>query len=141
MYVEPREPDQEEDVQEFWSARRIEIERIVLFDHLSNNADRKLAHCLRGTDDRIWGIDHGLTFNVVPKLRTVLWQYVGDPISPELVADLETLLSMESELREDLASELRIEEIDALLRRIDGLQRSRCYPVLDPGSNVPYGWW
>jgi uncharacterized repeat protein (TIGR03843 family) len=141
MYVEPREPDEEDDVHEFWSARRIEIERMVLFDHLSNNADRKLSHCLRGTDDRIWGIDHGLTFNVAPKLRTVLWQYVGEPISPELVADLETLLTMESELRAELGSQLRIEEIDALLRRVETLRRSGCYPMLDPGSNVPYGWW
>ena len=145
LYVEPKEPEEEKEgedaVHAFWSSRRIEIERMVLFDHITNNADRKLSHCLRGVDDRIWGIDHGLTFNVDPKLRTVLWQFVGQQISTELVADLGNLLDAESEMREALCNQLRVEEIDETIRRIRYLHSSGRYPRLDPGSNVPYGWW
>jgi uncharacterized repeat protein (TIGR03843 family) len=114
---------------------------MVLFDHITNNADRKLSHCLRGVDDRIWGIDHGLTFNIEPKLRTVLWQFVGEPIGSELMANLEAFLSAESEIRPALAGELRSEEIDATFRRARRLHQSGQYPRLDPRSNVPHGWW
>jgi uncharacterized repeat protein (TIGR03843 family) len=145
LYVEPKAPEDEIDgedaVHSFWSSRRIEIERMVLFDHITNNADRKLSHCLRGVDDRIWGIDHGLTFNIEPKLRTVLWQFVGEPIAPELMGNLEALLAVESEMRTLLGSELRSEEIDATFHRVRHLWKAARYPRLDPGSNVPYGWW
>lgn len=141
LYVEPKEPDEEEDVQAFWGARRIEIERLVLFDHITNNADRKLAHCLRGVDDRIWGIDHGLTFNVDHKLRTVLWQYVGDPVSPELLADLRRLLAEKDVVRQELARDLRPEEIEVFLQRVTRMVERGHYPPLDPRRNIPYGWW
>ena len=61
---------------------------MVLFDHIVNNADRKISHCLRDSLGNVWGIDHGLTFNREPKLRTVLWQFVGEPISPALLCEL-----------------------------------------------------
>src|SRR5665647_2622275 len=49
------------------------LQEIAVFDLVANNADRKAGHCLLGVDGRVWSIDHGLTFNVDPKLRTVLW--------------------------------------------------------------------
>lgn len=143
LYVEPKEPDEEaeDDVLNFWSARRLDIERMVLFDHITNNADRKLSHCLRGVDDRIWGIDHGLTFNTEPKLRTVLWQFVAEPISAELLTDLGSMISDETSLREELAKDLQADEVDETVRRASSLLTSGRYPRLDPRSNVPYGWW
>ena len=56
-----------------------------------NNADRKAGHCLLGTDGRIWAIDHGLTFSIEPKLRTVLWDYAGEPVPEPLLKDLDCL--------------------------------------------------
>jgi hypothetical protein len=141
LYVEPKEPADEDETHVFWSARRPEIERIVLFDHIVNNADRKLTHCLRGTDDRIWGIDHGLTFNVDPKLRTVLWQYVGDAISPDLLGDLQRLLEDEPVVREELKANLAGDEVDVFLQRVRRLVERGYFPPLDPRSNIPYGWW
>ncbi|HEV2127531.1 MAG TPA: SCO1664 family protein, partial [Thermomicrobiales bacterium] len=88
LYVEPAGEMHEDDQLEFWRREMPEIERLVLFDILANNADRKLTHCLVDTHGHLWGIDHGLTFNAVPKLRTVLWQFVGKPVSPELMADI-----------------------------------------------------
>jgi hypothetical protein len=135
----PRE--EEESDPAFWRRRRPEIERMVLFDHIANNADRKLGHCLRDVDGRIWGIDHGLTFNVEPKLRTVLWQYVGRPIDEALLGDLARLRLRVDAVRTMLAPYLDVSEIDAFEARVDLLIAAGSYPELDPRRNVPYGWW
>ncbi len=139
LYVEPA-PDSGSD-QRYWGQRLPQIERLVLFDHIANNADRKIGHCLRDRTGRVWGIDHGLTFHRYPKLRTVLWQFVGDPISQALLADLAQIQRRANELQATLRPYLDRSEIEALLGRIDRLLASGCYPNLNPRRNVPYGWW
>ncbi len=139
LYVEPA-VEREEDY-EFWGQIRIEIEQLVLFDHITNNADRKISHCLVDTDGKIWGIDHGLTFNVDPKLKTVLWQYVGLPVTPSLLADLGDLRTNEASVRGELASNLTVEELDALFLRIDAILETGMFQELQPDRNIPYGWW
>src|SRR5437899_900102 len=84
----PREPHVWEDAGAARSTQGWELQRICVFDAITNNADRKAGHCLLGNDGRIWGIDHGLTFNVQPKLRTVIWDYGGDAIPQSLIDDL-----------------------------------------------------
>ena len=61
---------------------------MAVFDLLTNNADRKGGHCLLDVRGHVWGIDHGLTFHHVPKLRTVIWDYCGEPIPRDLLAAL-----------------------------------------------------
>ena len=139
LYIEPK-ADRGDD-HAFWEQHLCAIERLVLFDHVTNNADRKLTHCLLDRDDRVWGIDHGLTFNAVPKLRTVLWQYTDEPIAPDLRADLCRLQMEEREVREDLRDHLNRRELDALFKRTRRLVDTGMYPRLDPYRNVPYGWW
>jgi uncharacterized repeat protein (TIGR03843 family) len=139
LYVQPESG--RGDLHDFWSSRDPAIERMVLFDHIVNNADRKISHCLRDVTGKVWGIDHGLTFNREPKLRTVLWQFVGEPISPMLMRDLIELQSRREELRDTLAGVIDGGEIEALLRRISRLADQGCYPPLSPRRNVPYGWW
>jgi hypothetical protein len=139
LYIAPH-PDYEDD-HRFWGQRRIEIERMALFDLVANNADRKLAHCLVSTSGRLWGIDHGLTFNVESKLRTVLWQYNDLPIDPALLTDLVGLQEAEDDVRAEFASLLAPEEGDALFRRVETLVETGTFPELDPYVNVPYGWW
>src|SRR5688500_4621712 len=114
---------------------------MVLFDHLTNNADRKISHCLIGTDGTVWGIDHGLTFNEVPKLRTVLWQFVGRPIHTELLENVRGLLVACDDVTQELAGLLHEAEIAAFWGRAQGLLNAGRYPMLDPRRNVPYGWW
>ena len=63
------------------------------FDWLTNNADRKGGHVLLDGRGHIWGIDHGLTFHVEEKLRTVIWDHAGEPVPPETLADIEALLA------------------------------------------------
>lgn len=139
LYVEP-DPAHSDD-HAFWRQRRLDIERLVLFDHIANNADRKIAHCLVDRAGRVWGIDHGLTFNEVPKLRTVLWHYVGRPIDRRLRDDLRRLLREEGEVRVELAGLLKPAELDALMARTHRLAEGGRYPSLDPHRNIPYGWW
>jgi len=64
------------------------LKAICTFDLLANNADRKGGHCLLGTDNRVWSVDHGLCFHTDPKLRTVMWDFEGMPVPEHLVADL-----------------------------------------------------
>lgn len=141
LYVEPVDEMDEETALEFWSQRTLTMEKLVLFDLLANNADRKLTHCLLDVHDRVWGIDHGLTFNVVPKLRTVLWQFVGEPVSIELIEDIARVRNNEGDLRDRFATVLAADEIEALIDRLDSVLVSGCHPMLDPNRNVPYGWW
>ena len=138
LYIEPT--TDEVDEHSFWGQQILAIERMVLFDHIANNADRKIGHCLLDTRHRIWGIDHGLTFNVEPKLRTVLWQFSGEPVSPELLRDLDFLVDSPASF-ECLEQVLAVDEIRALRARIEHMRARRRYPELDPYTNVPYGWW
>jgi hypothetical protein len=140
-YKAPIEPDDGFDSRAFWSQCTREIERLVLFDHITNNADRKLSHCLLDREGRVWGIDHGLCFNFEFKLRTVLWQFNGGAISPELLDDVirvredaDTLMGVFSSLIDEY-------ELLALLDRMDELIAFPTYPILNPYSNIPYGWW
>ncbi|MGH9101588.1 MAG: SCO1664 family protein, partial [Acidimicrobiales bacterium] len=64
------------------------LRRIACFDLVANNADRKSGHCLLGTDGQIWAIDNGLCFHDQPKLRTVMWDFAGEPIPPAMLEDL-----------------------------------------------------
>ena len=67
--------------------------RVALFDIITNNADRKSGHCLFDAAGHIWVIDHGLTFHSDPKLRTVIWDFSGEPMPGDLCGDVERTLS------------------------------------------------
>lgn len=120
---------------------RGELAEIALFDLLVNNADRKAGHCLPGADGRIWAIDHGLTFNVVPKMRTVLWEYWGKAIPQRLLERLEAFrddASRRQTLRSELEPDLEPKEIDAFFSRLEKALRAKRFPRLDPNRNVPW---
>jgi len=120
---------------------RCELQRMALFDLLANNADRKGGHCLLDVRGHMWGIDHGLTFHYVPKLRTVIWDYCGERIPAELMAalsdarrDAQRMQVLEDEIRPLIAEQ----EWEALLQRWDRLLANPCFPDLDPYRNVPW---
>ena len=137
--------DSESDYFTLREERPEEIARIALFDHLTNNADRKASHCFKDWGGRVWSIDHGITFHEDYKLRTVIWDFVGEPIAARLMeqmaAFLEELRSADGVARE-LSQLLFPEEVDALDRRIEGLLASGRYPAADPyRRNVPWPWF
>ena len=56
---------------------RDQLQRICVFDLITNNADRKSGHCLRDMSGHVWAIDHGICFNADYKLRTVIWDFAS----------------------------------------------------------------
>ena len=97
--------------------------RVALFDVITNNADRKSGHCLFDAQDNVWVIDHGLTFHVDDKLRTVMWEFSGDALPGELCGDVErALVELErGPLRETMQRLISQGELRALRRRLRGV--------------------
>lgn len=120
----------------------VQLQRYAIFDYLINNADRKGGHLLLDVTGKLWGIDHGLAFHIMPKLRTVIWDYAGEQISEKLlqpVRELSTLLDIRtSELYKNIEKLLTQAEIAALVRRTKQLLDCRIYP--NPGSGPNYPW-
>ena len=119
-----------------------DMRRFALFDWLSNNADRKGGHILKGVGDHLWGIDNGLSFHQEEKLRTVIWDYAGEAIAPDLIADVEELIPTLSESGETAAalSDLLSEgEIDVLRRRAVRVLDERTLPD-PPQGRRSYPW-
>ena len=111
------------------------LRRLALFDAIVNNGDRKGGHILPLPDGRILGVDHGVTFAVEPKLRTVLWAWRSTPFT-----DGERLaisrgregLAAAGGLRAALAPLLQGDEIDALVARLNDLAATGCFPEPSP---------
>lgn len=123
------------------SDRTEDLRRFAVFDLLVNNADRKAGHCLLGPDRRIWSIDHGLTFHISFKLRTVMAEFWGEAIPAPLLRDLEALLaSLDSgdEETKRLAEQVDAREVGALRRRIRAMLDEPALPRLDPYQHVPW---
>ncbi|MDR1999511.1 MAG: SCO1664 family protein [Frankiaceae bacterium] len=105
------------------------LERIAVLDAVINNADRKGGHLLPTQGGRIYGIDHGLTFNEAEKLRTVLWQWAGDPLDEGAVDVLaELLAAISGSLGEALSELLSGREIRRTQRRIQRLLNGATHP-------------
>ncbi len=137
LYIEPEERLHYSVLRE---EHRAEMQRMVVFDIVTNNADRKASHFFRGANDRkIWGIDHGLTFNIHPKLRTVIWDFIGEPIDSELL-DALTRLYVDTDLPAQLSPHLDPLEIEALRGRAARLVDEALFPELSSRRNIPYGW-
>lgn len=123
------------------STRVAELRRMATFDAFVNNADRKGGHCLDGRDGRVWGIDHGLTFHRQDKLRTVIWDWAGEPIdAPHLddVARVVQELRRGGELADRLGDLLHTKELRALCERGERLLTQRTYPLPPPWRSVPW---
>ncbi|GAB4470016.1 MAG: SCO1664 family protein [Anaerolineae bacterium] len=117
-----------------------QLQRIALLDVIINNADRKGGHCLLGAGERIWAIDHGISFSVDPKLRTVIWDFAGQDIPAELLRDVERLCADLGQpgLRGALEELLTPREIEALQDRIERVLRSRRFPQMGGGRSYPW---
>ena len=118
--------------------------KFALFDVVVNNGDRKAGHCIIGEDERLWSIDHGLTFHTIFKLRTVMLEYWGKPIPDPLIEDLKGLMqklrSSSDSLTVQLSTLIDTTEIQALMQRLDALIKEPTLPVMDPYQDVPWPW-
>jgi uncharacterized repeat protein (TIGR03843 family) len=112
------------------------LQMIATFDLVANNADRKSGHLLLDKDARVWAIDNGLCFHALPKLRTVIWDFAGQPLSPELIAGLKLLA--EGLMPEALAGLLDQTETAALAERAAAVIKSAVLPQPSGGSFFPW---
>jgi hypothetical protein len=118
-----------------------EVKRLVALDVVINNADRKAGHCLLGHDGRLWAIDNALTFHEEPKLRTVIWDYAGEPLPYDVQADLRRLqeaLAEGAPLSQALERMLSRAEMRALRQRVYELLQDGCFPEPGVGRVVPW---
>ena len=113
---------------------------VAVFDVIANNADRKGGHCVRGRDGTIWVVDHGVCFSSEPKLRTVIWDFAGEPVPEPLLRDIHRVAGelRSGQLREDLLGLLSPGEIDVTADRTERLATSARLP--HPGARRSYPW-
>ncbi len=113
---------------------------VAAFDVVANNADRKSGHCLLGRDETIWVVDHGVCFSEEPKLRTVIWDFEGEPVPPKLRDDLTRVAGAlrSGALRDQLTGLLEPDEIGATAARAERLAKVGRFPF--PGTERSYPW-
>ena len=121
-----------------------ELLRIATFDLIINNADRKGSHILRAHGDgRLRGIDHGVTFHPLTKLRTVVWDLGQAPIPAPLRADArrlaETLADPSSALGTTLGALLSPLELEMLHDRAEAVADLASLPPV-PVDRRPFPW-
>jgi hypothetical protein len=120
----------------------LQVQQIVLFDAIINNADRKSGHVLLDNNGRLWAIDHGVCFHSDPKLRTVIWEYAAVTIPDSCLRAMETLqtalVSCHEPLWSDLNRLLSAVEITALQQRLANLIGAGAFPEPGPGRHYPW---
>jgi hypothetical protein len=115
---------------------------IAAFDVLVNNADRKGGHILLSQEGRIWAIDHGIAFHAEPKLRTVIWEYAGEPLDDAMIDAIKTLATRLDDTDDVLTTTLHQlldpQEVMALRRRTERLLRRPQFPHPGNGRSMPW---
>ena len=116
------------------------LRHMAVFDIIVNNADRKGAHVLPVAGGHRFGCDHGLTFHTEHKLRTVLWGWIGEDLSPDELAGIARVrAALDGDLSNLLAPLLTDSEIAALAERCDRLQSVAQFP--GPRGRMPAVPW
>jgi uncharacterized repeat protein (TIGR03843 family) len=101
-----------------------DLRLLAVFDVLINNADRKGGHIL-GSAGRVFGVDHGVSFHIDQKLRTLLWGWAGCQLTGR---ELAAVRKARDEAPDQLDALLSDQEIAALVRRADLLLTRRRMP-------------
>lgn len=114
-----------------------DLRRLCVLDLIANNTDRKAGHCLLGGDGRIYGIDHGLAFHAQYKLRTVMWDFVDEPIPVESLEAIGRFV--ENGPRDSLARLLDTFEVDAMVSRARAVLEEEHFPDDETGGQR-YPW-
>jgi uncharacterized repeat protein (TIGR03843 family) len=105
------------------------LSRLAVLDTVINNADRKGGHVLYAPEGRIFGVDHGVSFHVENKLRTVLWGWTGRPLTEETVTTLTELgAKLAGGLGELLEEHLTVSEVQHVRLRVKRLLRAGRFP-------------
>lgn len=111
-----------------------QLRRMALLDVIANNADRKGGHVLVTRESSTVAIDHGVTFHVDDKLRTVLWGWAGAQLAPEEIGDIRAFAAALDTVEEQLREHITGPEFEAVAQRTQSLLHDGCFPV-------PTGAW
>lgn len=116
------------------------LRRMAVFDAVVNNADRKGAHILPMPGGHRHGVDHGLTFHVEPKLRTVLWGWIDEGLNADECAGINQVRSeLDGGLGDALGGLISDPEIDAVVQRCERLISEGHFPA--PHGDMPAMPW
>lgn len=114
-----------------------DLRQICVLDLIANNTDRKSGHCLLAADGHIYGIDHGLSFHSEWKLRTVMWDFVGEAIPDSILQCVERFLEADSyPFLDDLLDSF---ELDAMKTRARAVLNDGVFPDDETGGHR-YPW-
>jgi uncharacterized repeat protein (TIGR03843 family) len=114
------------------------LRRIAVLDAVLNNTDRKAGHLLPVPGGHLYAVDHGVTFSIEPKLRTVLWHWAEEPFEADEVAALQRVQAALGTAQEPgplavaLAELLFIDEVSATRERVEALLAAGVFPVPSP---------
>jgi uncharacterized repeat protein (TIGR03843 family) len=111
------------------------LKAVCTFDLVINNGDRKSGHCLLAEDGRLWAIDHGLCLHADPKLRTVIWDFAGQPVPEDL---LDALARLAGSPPTSLAGLVGDAEIEALAARAAAVLRRPVFPPVRSARAYPW---
>ena len=131
--------DESVDLGSYFAQDRQELRRLALFDAIINNTDRKIGHLLPDQKGHLFACDHGVTFHTENKLRTVLWQWAGDPLTEEEFGTLDQTLTFIDANTAYLSTHLTTEEIEATCTRISKLRSVGIMPL--PSEDWPAIPW
>lgn len=132
--------DESVDLVELAFSDHPDLRRLAVLDAVANNADRKGGHLLPMPDGRVYGIDHGVCFSAEDKLRTVLWQWRGLPLTDEALVVLARLeQQLEDGLGAALGEHLTRREVRAVHRRVARLLATGTHP--QPSDDWPAVPW
>ena len=133
--------DESVDLARFMRRRDVpRLREIAVLDAVINNADRKGGHLLPVSGGHVFAVDHGVTFNVADKLRTVLWQWAGARLPAETCEVLRAVRAeLDGALGERLGELLTRREVARTRARVDRLLASGRYP--EPNGDWPAVPW
>jgi hypothetical protein len=132
--------DEDINLMEFFKEDNPELRKLALLDLIINNTDRKIGHLIPTTEGRVFGCDHGVTFHVEDKLRTVLWQWSKQTFTSEEVEILKLAdLLIGTEKRDVVLGLIEEEELEATLARIARAIAQNSFP--EPSQDWPAVPW
>ena len=131
--------DEEIDLAQYFSQDNPQLRTMALFDAIINNTDRKIGHLLPDKSGRLFGCDHGVTFHSEYKLRTVLWQWAGEPLLETEIEILRKAISDFAHIEKSLNEYLTKDELIALKIRIQDLLENGTFPLPNPDwPSIPW---
>jgi uncharacterized repeat protein (TIGR03843 family) len=131
--------DESINLEEFFRLDDPRLRAVALFDAVINNTDRKIGHLIPDSNGHLYVCDHGVTFHQDDKLRTVLWQWAGTPLTALEVDSLKELLEKLESDGDELRSLITRAEYEAMMRRIRELVDEKTFP--EPREDWPHIPW